>query len=59
MPRAVAQVGLLKPKRRWLFFGGEDKPKDEPKDKSLADLWVEFLLKEAASESTHANPAVI
>jgi hypothetical protein len=50
------QVGLVKPKKRWLFFGGDDAQKaGAPKDKTLADLWVEFLLQEAA-ESTPATP---
>jgi len=47
------QVGLIKPKRRWLFFGGgDDTPKEAPTEKSLADLWVEFLLNEASAESS-------
>jgi hypothetical protein len=50
------QVGLVKPKRRWLFFGGEGgQEKDAaPKDKTLADLWVEFLLQEASESTTPA-----
>lgn len=47
------QVGLVKPKRRWLFFGGEGGQEKEaaPKDKTLADLWVEFLLQEASENA--------
>jgi hypothetical protein len=60
MPNSVdEQVGLVKPKRRWLFFGGEGgQEKDAaPKDKTLADLWVEFLLQEASESTTPATPA--
>ncbi len=58
----MTQVGLLKPKqtRKWLFFGGSDELEvnEGSKEKTLADLWVEFLLQEAADgDSSSARTA--